>query len=103
MKIHTFLSNNIIINCNTTNFNNGIVGLNDYLFKFNLETGKFEFLDYEFDLNVDKTADDSKMIDSQKDIETLKLITHKIRPFCDYCGIHCGIVWFYHFKQIDPR
>jgi hypothetical protein len=36
MKIHTFLSNNFIINCNNTNFNNGIVGLNEYLFKFNL-------------------------------------------------------------------
>ena len=60
-------------------------------------------LEHEFDLNIDTETESNKKDQTQRDNETLKLITHKIRPFCDYCGIHCGIVWFYHFKQIDPK
>ena len=41
MKIHTFLSNHFIINSNSSNHDDGINGLNEYLFKFNLETGQF--------------------------------------------------------------
>ena len=33
----------------------------------------------------------------------LKSITKNIRPYCDYCGVHCGIVWFQHLRVIDPK
>lgn len=35
MKIHTFLSNNFIINSHSNGMNNTITGFNEYLFKFN--------------------------------------------------------------------
>jgi hypothetical protein len=54
-------------------------------------------------LELSSSTINSEKDENQKDIDTLKMITHKIRPFCDYCGIHCGIVWFHHFKQIDPK
>jgi hypothetical protein len=33
----------------------------------------------------------------------LKKITAKIRPYCDFCRIHCGIVWFQHNRSLDPK
>ena len=33
----------------------------------------------------------------------LKKITSNIRPYCDFCGIHCGIVWFQHLRTMDPK
>lgn len=26
-----------------------------------------------------------------------------MRPYCDYCGIHCSIVWFQHLRTIDSK
>lgn len=33
----------------------------------------------------------------------LKKLTCELRPYCDYCRIHCGIVWFQHTRSLDPK
>jgi hypothetical protein len=53
MKIHSFLSNNFIINCNTTNYNSAIVPPTEYLYKINTKTGKYEMLDFDYDMSLD--------------------------------------------------
>jgi hypothetical protein len=65
---------------------------------------KFEVLEEEKKttrVNVNLPTALPETIEDQNQV--LKTITHKIRPYCDYCGVHCGIVWYQHLKLIDPK
>ena len=33
----------------------------------------------------------------------IKEITSSLRPYCDYCRIQCGIVWFQHNRNLDSK
>jgi hypothetical protein len=34
---------------------------------------------------------------------TLRKVTQNIRPYCDYCGVHCEMIWFQHIRAMDPK
>lgn len=53
-----------------------------------------------YDLALNSHLHEEQDVDPSR---VLKKLTEKIRPYCDYCGIHCGIVWFQHLRTIDPK
>ena len=34
-------------------------------------------------------SDDNRLL-----FNHVKLMSKKYRPFCDYCGLVCGVIWF---------
>lgn len=94
MKLHLHLSNLGVINVEHYDYN---LEMNSrrHIFK-NRPDGKKELLPSELTTSIRKAQQE----DSH---ELLKRLTAVIRPFCDYCRIHCGIVWFQHNRSLDPK
>lgn len=92
MKIHLFLSNLGVINANIYNYQQEANNQN-YIFKTN-PNHSVSLLDA--DLRTNSTP-------KQQTNQLLKTITHDLRPFCDFCAIHCGIVWFQHLRIVDAK
>lgn len=94
MKLHLLLSNLGVINSHNPSFSLETSN-KTHIFRTNLN-GKRELLAHELTTNRR-----SALENSQNDV--LKKLTHELRPYCDYCRIHCGIVWFQHTRSLDPK
>lgn len=94
MKIHLYLTNLGVINTHSLNFALESKS-RSHIFSIRPD-GKRELLSHELSTSIETVKGEDQN-------ELLKRLTSEIRPHCDFCRIHCGIVWFQHNRSLDPK
>lgn len=94
MKIHQFLGSLGAINANSPS---SALEANSRAHIMRVRAdGKKELLPFELSTKIRRPA-------SSDQGELLKRLTAELRPYCDFCRIHCGLVWFQHTRSLDPK
>ncbi len=94
MKVHQLLGSLGAINANSPS---SALEANSHAHIMRLRPdGKKELLPYELSTRIRRPQ-------SNDPGEVLKRLTGELRPFCDYCRIHCGLAWFQHSRSLDPK
>ena len=101
MRIHVFLNSEGIINNKHINLDNEEFHPTEIM-KKNLTHKTYEPITLKQIKEFPLKEYPEKGHFNEKNI-ALKKITNNIRPYCDFCGIHCGIVWFQHLRTMDPK
>jgi flagellar biosynthesis GTPase FlhF len=96
MKVHHYLSSLGVINLHSRSALAYHTTNERHMFKKNSKNKK-ELLAFELEVPLGSPGlgtDHNRL---------LKRLTAELRPYCDYCRLHCGLVWFQHNRSLDPK